>query len=413
MLAWYFALKDLRITLRDRSGLIFLFITPIFVITIASFALSGLFNSKSDTFIIPIVQLDRTEMGVKFIEELSKISEIHMETEFEDQGRMVPMTEEQARKILKRRKVAIIIPSDFTAKIHQQRPAEVIVLKDPGDRLLPNVVENISQRIIDKFDMSNISINVTVDAVNDVVKRAKDRNSVYLDPRPSLDQAGVVIDTLVEDLPIKVVSQEIGKQMERKVTPFESNVPGYAVMFVLFGTTFAAGSLLTEKEEGTIKRLISMPISKGVILGGKTISNFLQAFMQTVVLFTVGHLVFQMWLGKSVLTLLILIVVTCFAATGLGMLLASFCETRLQVSGKGLLVVLSMSALGGSWWPLYITPEWMQKLAHVTLTAWAMDGFNGLLIYGETLSGIIVPLFVLTGMGILFLAIALKRFKLE
>jgi ABC-2 type transport system permease protein len=413
MLAWYFALKDLRITLRDKSGLIFLFITPIFVITIASFALSGLFNSTSDSFTIPVVQLDRGEMGVQFVEELAKIKEIHMETEYEDQGRMLPMTESQARALLKKRKAAIIIPRDFTDQIQQRRPAEVIVLQDPGDRLLPNVVANISQRIIDKFNMTNISINVTVDTVDDVVKRAKNRDGVHLDPRPSLNQAGAVIDHLVDNLPIKVDAHEVGQQAERKVTPFESNVPGYAVMFVLFGTTFAAGSLLTEKEEGTIKRLMAMPISKSVILYGKMISNFLQAFVQTIVLFAVGHLVFQMWLGKDLLALLILIIVTCFAATGLGMLLASCCKTRAQVSGVGLLIVLSMSALGGSWWPLYITPEWMQKMAHITLTAWAMDGFNSLLIYGETGKELILPLLVLTGMGILFLAIALKRFRLE
>lgn len=70
-----------------------------------------------------------------------------------------------------------------------------------------------------------------------------------------------------------------------------------------------------------------------------------------------------------------------------------------------------MSALGGSWWPLYIEPEWMQNLAHITITAWAMGGFNDLLVYNKEFSSVLIPSAALIGMGILFLTISIQKFR--
>ncbi|MDY0409191.1 ABC transporter permease [Paracerasibacillus soli] len=125
-------------------------------------------------------------------------------------------------------------------------------------------------------------------------------------------------------------------------------------MFVLLGTTAAASSLLDERERGTLRKLQTLPITRMSILSGKMLANFMTALFQMLVLFTVGHFVFGMWLGHSITGLILLIIATAFAATGMAMLIASICKTRAQASGVSLLIVLSMSALGGSWWPLYI-----------------------------------------------------------
>ncbi len=120
-----------------------------------------------------------------------------------------------------------------------------------------------------------------------------------------------------------------------------------------------------------------------------------------------------MWLGNDILALILLIMLTAFAATGLGMLIAALAKTRSQATGITILLVLTMSALGGSWWPLYIVPTWMQQAAHITLTAWAMDGFNQLLIYGKTFTAILLPLTVLALIGIVSFTTAIARFKFD
>lgn len=72
MKAWYIAKKDLLILLKDIPGLIYLFITPIIVIAVASFALSNVFDSKTEKFKIPIVVNDNGELSKRVIEELKK-----------------------------------------------------------------------------------------------------------------------------------------------------------------------------------------------------------------------------------------------------------------------------------------------------------------------------------------------------
>ena len=80
---------------------------------------------------------------------------------------------------------------------------------------------------------------------------------------------------------------------------------------------------------------------------------------------------------------LALLVCTSFAATGLGILLVSVVKTRRQLNPIVTLVVLITSAIGGAWWPLFLEPQWMQQFAKLGVTAWAMEGLNGVMILGK------------------------------
>ena len=103
--------------------------------------------------------------------------------------------------------------------------------------------------------------------------------------------------------------------------------------------------------------------------------------------------------------------VTAAAVTGFGVLFAVVARSRKQLEGLSTIVVLTMSALGGSWWPLSITPEWYQKLGHFTLNAWAMDGFQGIFWYGKGLAGILPELGVLTGIAIVSSVLAWRLWE--
>lgn len=98
-------------------------------------------------------------------------------------------------------------------------------------------------------------------------------------------------------------------------------------------------------------------------------------------------------------------------ATFLGILLAVTCRTRKQLEGLSTLVILVMSALGGSWFPLIITPEWYRKLGHFTLNAWAMDGYQGIFWYGKDLGGIATEIAVLLGIAAVTSALAVRGWK--
>lgn len=104
MKAWYIAKKDLLILLKDIPGLIYLFITPIIVIAVASFALSNVFDSKTEKFKIPIVVNDNGELSKRVIGELKKIPALEIEETYELNGKKKAYTEEQVKRKFKLKK---------------------------------------------------------------------------------------------------------------------------------------------------------------------------------------------------------------------------------------------------------------------------------------------------------------------
>src|SRR5207248_9768447 len=102
----------------------------------------------------------------------------------------------------------------------------------------------------------------------------------------------------------------------RKISFQDQTVPGYALMFALFGITAGAGTILEEKEAGTFKRLLIAPLPPYALLGGKLLAQFIQSVIQLTVLFALGALLFKIDLGPSIPALLFLTIGTSFAVTG-------------------------------------------------------------------------------------------------
>jgi len=190
-------------------------------------------------------------------------------------------------------------------------------------------------------------------------------------------------------------------------------VAGTAVMMLLFSVTAMGASLLTEKEEGTLKKLLSTPIHPNNILFGKMLTSNLVSILQLSVMMIYAWLVFGLNLFQNIPALILLIIVTAFACSSFGMLLASIAKTRQQVQGLSTLIILSMSAIGGSMIPTFIMPEWMQKIAVVSVNYWSIQGFFDIFWrqLAITDSSFLLRIIVLLGIGSAMTIISLRLFK--
>ncbi|SFW99760.1 ABC-2 type transport system permease protein [Thermoactinomyces sp. DSM 45891] len=413
MSIWHIARKDLQILFRDIWGLAYLFLAPIIIIAIASVALSGLYGGPTEKFKIPVVVEDSGQAAKDMVEALKKVEALDLILTYKKDGEEQPMTRSEAEELVKDKKAAIVIPKGFSKAVDEGKGASVEVIQNPADQVIPGVIKNVVSEYTSRLSTAIVANQVGAQSIQNFASVVGQKHNLKLDPTSEISKVQDYVKPYTEKPPIEVKTKSLEKSKGSTATPFDYNVPGYAVMFVLFGASSAASALLEERENGTLRKLKTLPISSQSILLGKMLSSFMTATFQCLVLFTVGYLVFDMNLGNSILGLLLMMISTAFAATGLAMLLAAFCKTRSQASGISLLVVLSMSALGGSWWPLSIVPEWLQKFAHVTLTAWSTGGFSDLLVYGGGLVDILLPAGVLLGMGLLFLTIAIQRFRFE
>jgi ABC-type multidrug transport system permease subunit len=163
---------------------------------------------------------------------------------------------------------------------------------------------------------------------------------------------------------------------------FDQAIPGMLVMFTLLVLLTSGGSMLVfEREQGLLRRLAYAPISRAEVVVGKWGGRMLLAILQIASAALIGTLLFDMHWGPDVpMIIAVLFAWAAFCASA-GLLLGSVAKTDGQASGLGVLVANVLAALGGCWWPIEVTPPWMQGLQNFLPTGWAMDALHQLISF--------------------------------
>jgi ABC-type multidrug transport system permease subunit len=146
-------------------------------------------------------------------------------------------------------------------------------------------------------------------------------------------------------------------------------------MMLLFSVTGMGSAMLEEKQEGTLKKLMMAPINPSSILFGKMISVNVISILQLIIMFIYGWLMFGLDLPGHIFSTMIMIVCTAFACSAFGVFLVSIAKSKAQVQGLSTLIILTMSAIGGSMIPSFIMPAFMQKLSVFSVNYWGIQGF--------------------------------------
>jgi ABC-2 type transport system permease protein len=176
---------------------------------------------------------------------------------------------------------------------------------------------------------------------------------------------------------------------------------GIAVMFLLFSANGAGASLLEEREAGTMGRLLSSRLTLSELLIGKWIYITLLGCTQLCVMFAWGALVFRVDLLGHLPGFFAMTLATSAACASFALFLAAVCKSRQQLHGVSVILVLTMSAVGGSMVPRYIMSDSMRALGKFTFNGWALDGFQKIFWYDLPLSAIRLEVAVLVGITLL------------
>ena len=161
---------------------------------------------------------------------------------------------------------------------------------------------------------------------------------------------------------------------EGKLVGLVHSVAGTSVMMLLFSVAGIGGSLLDEKQEGMLKKLLCSPIPPDYIIFGKLVFANIISIIQLIIMFVYAWLIFGLDIMDHLPSLILIIFTIAFACSGFGVVLASFAKTRQQVQGFSTIIVLVMSGIGGSMIPVFAMPEIMQKIAVVSVNYWGIQG---------------------------------------
>jgi ABC-2 type transport system permease protein len=188
-------------------------------------------------------------------------------------------------------------------------------------------------------------------------------------------------------------------------------VGGWAIMFLLFSVSGASTALFEEKQAGIFHRLLASPVRRSHILWSKYLFNTLLGVVQLIVLFLAGQIMFGIEVVPHLPNLLVVVVVASIACTAFGMLLSSIASNPAAASGLATFLILTMSSIGGAWFPTSMMPDFIQSLSKLTLVYWAMEGFLAVLWAQKPLIEILPTLSVLLAMAAVVTTFSLWRFN--
>ena len=421
-IAW----KDLQVLVRDRGGIVTLFLMPIMFILVMTAAMGGMYDTSPDRepVHVLVVNGDKGDLAGKVIADLKGVDGLVLEDSWDNQA----LTREKADALIGdgTRRVAVVFPAEFTERVlaratDADAPAALVsFVADPAASVqflapIQGTVQGFVMRVTG-YAQAPVQIAAAFKAMAAGIadpQRAATVLAVGEAFVAELDGNG----GLAGDATAGPVTFEQVAPATFKVRQFpnsaQQNVPGYTLFGVFWIVQMLAISLLQEKQDGTFRRLLVAPLPRAALLIGKWLPYYLLNLVQVVLMFGVGVLVFGMNLGNDLPALAIVTLAVSASATGLGLLVAALGRTPEQIGGLSALLVLLLTALGGSMMPTFAMPEFMQTLSQASPVSWAMSGYQDVIVRGLGLSAVLPETAVLMGFAAVFFGFAVWRFRFE
>lgn len=193
---------------------------------------------------------------------------------------------------------------------------------------------------------------------------------------------------------------------------FEQAIPGILVMFTLLVLLTSGGSLLVvERTQGLLRRLASAPISRTELVSGKWGGRMILAAIQVGVALLIGTFLFRMEWGPDLAMVIVILAAWAGFCASAGLLVGSIARTDAQAGGLGVLAANALAALGGCWWPIEITPPWMQTLQQFMPTGWTMDALHKLISFQSGAASALPQLAIIVAATVVVAALAVNRFR--
>jgi len=285
---------------------------------------------------------------------------------------------------------------------------------------LPKMVDNRADVALE--EKINYFIDRTEQEMNIKIKEkmgdyAPDYISLDKPDSMNVDLATILQESLEIDLSENIqnlapISEDYASLEEEFIQPTmtQNNVPGFALFAMFFIVIPLAGSIITEKEQGTFTRLKTLPVAYFNILWGKIITYVIVCFLQFLLMLLIGMFVFPAFFGLPALEIssqfgmiLVATLASGLAAVGFGLIVGSLASTHNQAAMVGSILVIILSALGGLFMPVYMMPGGLKSISMFSPIRWGVDAYLDVFVRNAGLGSIWMKLMLL----LLFFTISL------
>lgn len=431
--------KDLYVTYTDRNLLLIMIATPLALATIISAAFGNFFSPAAPAPVINIpvavVNLDQgvtlngtyTNNGSIFVQALVPPEDADADTLagnalFQLTDAVLLDSPELARSGVASGEyaAAVIIPPDFSEKItySQEHPTletvSVEVIGSPAAPTSAGIVRSVIASISSSIVTGSVSVAATIDAL---VERATSDPSFGI-PFGLASASGAFQPDFSSAFdsganPITVERQTVTGE-QQTFNPLVFFGAGQAVFFMLFTAMGGTASILEERRDWTLQRMVISPTSRLEILLGKLLGTFVTCLVQVLFLFLALTLVGSLmsgeltliW-GSNVIGILATVIAVALAATGLSAFVIAFVRSAETGNTIGGIVAMFMGIFGGVFFDVTQVPA-LVPLSRLTITYWGTNAFTQL---ATNQSDIALNLLVLAGMGVILFSAGFAVFS--
>jgi ABC-2 type transport system permease protein len=389
--------KDAITRFAGRSELLFFIVLPV----VFTFILAGGTPQGNEDPRIDLLVVDEanTSVSQQVIDELENSTAVNPE--------LITRAEAQSLFDDRRAEVVLIIPPGVDSTSLQGGSAEVELLQQPNN-LNATVAERAVLTAIRRVS-SAISAAQTAVAQRESIQpfASEEEKQAYYES--SLDMA----QSLQKDSPERVTVVEGLTEDQVDYDPRANSSAGQLVTWVFIPLFGIAALFAYERQQGTLRRLLTTPSNKSTFLLGTISGQVAMALVQMLLLVGFGILVMKLNWGREPLALSIILLASALAAAAFGTAMGTFIKTEGQASGLSVMFGMVFAMMGGCWYPLELFPPAIQNAVKILPTTWAMQGMLDLVLRGGGLWDILPEAGVLVLFALVFFSVGVWRFRYE
>ncbi|MFY1045141.1 ABC transporter permease [Chryseobacterium sp. GP-SGM7] len=406
---WRSFIKEIQLLKRDSGGIVIIFLMPLLlIITITLIQDSTFKNLEGSKIPIIFIDNDKSEVSKVIKKELETSKTFELITDY---------NEKSAEKAVFKGdyQMAIVIPENLSKDLNSNIDSKVqTIVSSFGletDSTATKVIASKTKDIHLYFDpATNAGFkNSVMNAINKMVFEIENKK-IY---KAFQEQLGTTEDLENKSLiTFKEITPNKGKE-EALPNSVQHNVPAWALFAIFFIVVPLSINLVKEKSQGTSVRVRVSPTPYYIHILGKTFTYLIICIIQFLLMVAVGIWLFPLMnLPQFDVTgkMFHLIIVTLFAglaAIGFGVLLGTVAKTQEQSAPFGATSVVVLAAIGGIWVPVFLMPEFMQKMAAFSPMNWGLNAYYDIILRNSGISEIAEELIFLFLFYIAMVAISL------
>ncbi len=381
-------LKDLKARLRDRSALLIGIVVPLGLAFIFNSIFSGI-SGNSKAISLGVVNADRGAVAQQFVGQVlgavgrSGLIAVHPEP-----------TVARARALAAKGTLSavIVIPAGFTGRVLANRPASMQVIGNVDAPISSQIARSIAEGYAAGLNRVRLSVATVVHGGG---SSAMPPGRVRV---LAARAAAAAAPVAVRDVSAK------SRELDQK----SFFAAGMAVFFLFFTVQFGVTSLLEERNEGTLARLLAAPISRASILGGKLLTSLFLGVISMAVLVAATSLLFGASWGNPA-GVAVLIVAAILAAMGIMAFIATLAKNAEQAGNWQMVAAVVLGLLGGTFFPVSQAPGILSRLTFVAPQAWFLRGLGDL--RGGGISVVWLPALAMLGFAVVAGGLAMTRLR--